>query len=274
MRVPTLLRGLRKSGFGAAFRRLHRHVVVCGCEQHTRSLPESSQRPLRTCPSAALAVGGVGVAPTRSLRSAITLQDDFYDGRETPGIADIFENNRKWVKRMTEGDDKYFEKLAASHKPEYLWIGCSDARVPANEIMGLGPGEVFVHRNIANMVVNSDMNINAVLQYAVQYLNVKHIIVAGHYDCGGVKAAMEAKDLGLVENWLGGVRDVYRLHQHELDSIEDISLRSAGRISSAAYSSVSIIGILALSSHIDSAARACAIVGIVALSSSTWWSNA
>lgn len=135
--------------------------------------------------------------------------------------AEIFEHNRRWVAGRTETDSDYFVNLARDQKPEYLYIGCSDSRVPANEIMGLEPGEVFVHRNIANLVPNIDLNVGSVINYAVMHLGVKHIIVCGHYNCGGVKAAMQAKDLGLLNPWLRNIRDVFRLHREELMAIED-----------------------------------------------------
>ena len=131
----------------------------------------------------------------------------------------IFENNRQWVERKTGEDKDFFKKLVKEQNPDFLYIGCSDSRVTAEELMGLGPGDVFVHRNIANVVNTLDMSSTAVIQYAVEHLQVKHIIVCGHYDCGGVKAAMQAKDLGLLNPWLRTIRDVYRLHQDELDSI-------------------------------------------------------
>jgi carbonic anhydrase len=131
----------------------------------------------------------------------------------------IFENNKKWVASKKEKDVDFFTKLAREQNPDFLYIGCSDSRVPANEIMGLEPGEVFVHRNIANLVVNTDLNVMSVIHYAVENLKVKHIIVCGHYNCGGVKAAMEAKDLGILNPWLRNIRDVYRLHKDELDSL-------------------------------------------------------
>lgn len=133
----------------------------------------------------------------------------------------IFENNKKWVANKLEGDVNYFEKLARDQNPDYLYIGCSDSRVPANEIMGLEPGEVFVHRNVANLVINTDSNVNAVIQYAIEYLKIKHIIVCGHYGCGGVKAALNPSDMGQLNSWLQTLRDVYRLHQTELDAITD-----------------------------------------------------
>lgn len=137
----------------------------------------------------------------------------------------IFENNQQWVKNRKAADEHFFEKLAADQNPDYLYIGCSDSRVAAEEMMGVGPGKVFVHRNIANVVNTLDMSSTAVIQYAVEHLNVKHIVVCGHYDCGGVKAAMQAKDYGLLNPWLRTIRDVYRLHQQELDAITDADKR-------------------------------------------------
>ncbi|MFM2225167.1 MAG: hypothetical protein RJA07_1369 [Bacteroidota bacterium] len=137
----------------------------------------------------------------------------------------IFDNNKKWVHEQLAKDKDFFEKLAKDQTPEYLYIGCSDSRVPANEIMGLEPGEVFVHRNVANVVNGIDHNVNAVIQYAVEYLKVKHIIVCGHYGCGGIKAAMTSQDMGELNAWLRNIRDVYRLHQDELDAIKNEHLR-------------------------------------------------
>jgi carbonic anhydrase len=131
----------------------------------------------------------------------------------------IFENNKKWVASKTANDKNFFNHLAIEQQPDYLYIGCSDSRVPANEIMGLEPGEVFVHRNVANLVNNVDLNVMTAITYAVEQLNVKHIIVCGHYNCGGVLAAMQSKDLGILNPWLRNIRDVYRFHEQELDSI-------------------------------------------------------
>jgi len=138
----------------------------------------------------------------------------------------LLENNKSWVKKNLEKDPEYFSKLSNGQSPEYLWIGCSDSRVPANQITGTSPGEIFVHRNIANMVVHSDMNMLSVLSYAVEVLKVKHIIVCGHYGCGGVIAAMENQQLGLIDNWLRHIKDVYRYHHVELDAIEDKKQRA------------------------------------------------
>jgi carbonic anhydrase len=134
---------------------------------------------------------------------------------------EIFENNRRWIASKTATDKEFFEKLANEQRPDYLYIGCSDSRVPTNEIMGLDAGEVFVHRNIANLVNNTDLNVMAVINYAVRHLQVKHIVVCGHYNCGGVKAAMQPADLGLLNPWLRNIRDVYRLHKDELNAIQD-----------------------------------------------------
>ena len=133
----------------------------------------------------------------------------------------ILDNNKKWVENQLNIDKEYFKDLAKGQQPPLLWIGCSDSRVPANEIIGAKPGEVFVHRNIANMVIHSDMNMLSVLDYAVNVLKVKHVIVCGHYGCGGVKAAMGNQSIGLIDNWIRHIKDVYRLHEHYLDTIED-----------------------------------------------------
>jgi len=133
----------------------------------------------------------------------------------------ILENNKKWVERKLTEDKDYFKKLALGQSPRYLFIGCSDSRVPANEISGTGPGEMFVHRNIANMVVHTDINLLSVLQYAVEVLKVKDIIVCGHYGCGGVAAAAGNQQFGLIDNWLRNIKDVIRLHEEEFLSIEN-----------------------------------------------------
>lgn len=138
----------------------------------------------------------------------------------------LFQNNKEWVADQIKRDPNYFKDLANGQTPEYLWIGCSDSRVPANEITGTKPGEMFVHRNIANMVVHSDMNLLSVLSYAVEVLKVKHIIVCGHYGCGGVLAAMGNKQYGLIDNWLRHIKDVYRYHHKELDQIKDMKARA------------------------------------------------
>jgi len=131
----------------------------------------------------------------------------------------LLQNNKDWVLEQNEKNPSFFEQLAEGQNPEYLWIGCSDSRVPANQITGTVPGQIFVHRNIANMVVHSDMNMLSVLSYAVEVLKIKHVIVCGHYGCGGVIAAMGSKQFGLIDNWLRHIKDVYRYHHKELDSI-------------------------------------------------------
>ncbi|RYU82882.1 carbonic anhydrase [Hymenobacter persicinus] len=136
-------------------------------------------------------------------------------------MQDIFANNRKWVETKLAEDNEFFNKLAKGQKPRYLFIGCSDSRVPASAITGTGPGEMFVHRNIANLVVHSDMNLLAVLQYAVEVLGVRDIMVVGHYGCGGVAAAAANKQYGLIDNWLAHIRDVVRLHETEFLRITD-----------------------------------------------------
>jgi carbonic anhydrase len=133
----------------------------------------------------------------------------------------ILDNNKKWVEDQLNIDPEYFKDLAKGQTPPLLWIGCSDSRVPANEIIGAKPGEVFVHRNIANMVVHSDMNMLSVLDYAVNVLKVKHVIVCGHYGCGGVKTALGNQSVGIIDNWIRHIKDVYRLHHVYLDSIVD-----------------------------------------------------
>ena len=137
----------------------------------------------------------------------------------------LLNNNKKWVVKQLKADPEYFENLSKGQNPEYLWIGCSDSRVPANQITGTHPGEIFVHRNIANMVVHSDMNMLSVLSYAVEVLKVKHVIVCGHYGCGGVLAAMGNQQFGLIDNWLRHIKDVYRMYHKELDAIEDVVQR-------------------------------------------------
>ncbi len=137
----------------------------------------------------------------------------------------LLSNNKEWVVRRLSENPHYFEELAKGQSPEYLWIGCSDSRVPANEITGTKSGEIFVHRNIANMVVHTDMNMLSVLSYAVEVLKVKHVIVCGHYGCGGVLAAMGNKQFGLIDNWLRHLKDVYRIHHKELDAITDETQR-------------------------------------------------
>ncbi|WP_244237407.1 carbonic anhydrase [Corallococcus llansteffanensis] len=137
----------------------------------------------------------------------------------------IFENNQRWAEEQLRSDPDYFTNLSRSQQPDFLYIGCSDSRVPANQIMGLAPGDVFVHRNVANLVNNVDLNVMSVINYGVRQLDVKHIIVCGHYGCGGVQAAMQPKDLGILNPWLRNIRDVYRFHKQELDGIRDATQR-------------------------------------------------
>lgn len=134
---------------------------------------------------------------------------------------EIFENNKNWIAEKKKSDKDFFEKLSKEQNPDYLYIGCSDSRVTAEELMGAKPGEIFVHRNVANMVVSIDMNVMSVINFAVGHLKVKHIVVCGHYNCGGVKAAMTPKDLGLLNPWLRNIRDIYRIHKEELNAITD-----------------------------------------------------
>jgi carbonic anhydrase len=136
-------------------------------------------------------------------------------------IKNIFKNNEKWIAQKLAIDVNYFKKLSAGQNPEFLYIGCSDSRVTAEEIMGIKPGEAFIHRNIANLVNNVDLSVMSVLNYAVMHLKVNHVIVCGHYNCGGVKAAMQPADLGILNPWLRNIRDVYRLHKDELNAIEE-----------------------------------------------------
>jgi carbonic anhydrase len=137
----------------------------------------------------------------------------------------LLEGNKVWVNEKNSSDPLFFDRLSKGQRPQVLWIGCSDSRVPANEITNTEPGDIFVHRNIANMVVHSDMNMLSVLDYAVNILKVKHVIVCGHYGCGGVEAAMQNKQFGLVDNWLRFIKDVYRLHRKELEAIQDYDHR-------------------------------------------------
>lgn len=137
----------------------------------------------------------------------------------------LFENNRAWAAAQSRNDAQYFARLAARQTPKFLWIGCSDSRVPANQILGLQPGEVFVHRNVANLVVHTDISCLSVLQFAVEILRIEHIIVCGHYNCGGVHAACDTRQLGLIDNWLRHIKDIYVRHREELDGIADLGQR-------------------------------------------------
>ncbi len=136
-------------------------------------------------------------------------------------VKEIFENNKAWIQEKLSRDPHYFENLSKGQQPEFLYIGCSDSRVTAEDLMGMQPGEVFIHRNIANLVNNVDLNVMSVINYAVRHLKVNHIVVCGHYNCGGVKAAMQPADMGILNPWLRNIRDVYRLHKDELNAIAD-----------------------------------------------------
>jgi carbonic anhydrase len=138
----------------------------------------------------------------------------------------LFDNNQKWVERNTSVDENYFLRMSKEQKPSYLWIGCSDSRIPANEVVGLEPGELFVHRNVANLFVPSDLNCVSVLQYAIDVLKIEHVIVCGHYGCGGIAAAMGNQEFGIMDEWLAYIRQVYQRSQAELDSIANLTMRS------------------------------------------------
>ncbi len=144
------------------------------------------------------------------------------EGKTTKATIDeLFSNNRKWAESIQGEDPQFFERLAHQQNPQYLWIGCSDSRVPANEILGMLPGDVFVHRNVGNVVVHTDLNCLSVMQFAIDVLKVRHIIVTGHYDCGGVKEALARRKLGLIDNWLRHIQDVQQKHQSYLESLSD-----------------------------------------------------
>ena len=140
-------------------------------------------------------------------------------------LGSLLDKNKQWASRIKAADPDFFIKLSKQQSPEYLWIGCSDSRVPANEIVNLLPGEIFVHRNIANLVIHTDLNCLSVIQYAVEVLKVKHIIVCGHYGCGSIKAAMDNREHGLIDNWLRNIKDVYRYHQDKIDALQDETAR-------------------------------------------------
>lgn len=133
----------------------------------------------------------------------------------------LLDNNRSWAEKRLADNPDFFEHLSELRNPKYMWIGCSDSRVPANEIIGLEPGQVFVHRNVGNQVHHTDLNVLAAVQYAVEVLGVEHIIVTGHYDCGGVRAAMESQHHGMVDNWIRGIRDTYMIHEQEMNACDD-----------------------------------------------------
>jgi carbonic anhydrase len=161
--------------------------------------------------------------------SRFLAQYDFYDPNEVgsvdPEVSRLMANNRLWVDEMKRRNPNFFDKLGQTQKPKFLYIGCADSRVPANEILGLLPGEVFVHRNVGNLMPASDVNSLAVLEYAVKHLNIKHIIVTGHYDCGAVNAALGNQDLGLIGHWIRHIRDVHRIYSDELSAITDVNLK-------------------------------------------------
>ena len=140
-------------------------------------------------------------------------------------LRDCFDANRAWAARMRERDPRFFERLVGAQKPELLWIGCSDSRLPPDQIVGRLPGEIFVHRNVGNVVVHTDLNCLSVLQYGIEVLRVQHVIVCGHYGCGGVRAAMSPEPLGLIDNWLRHIRDVYTAHREELEAIAEPAAR-------------------------------------------------
>ncbi|AMN46288.1 carbonate dehydratase [Steroidobacter denitrificans] len=144
---------------------------------------------------------------------------------EDPSLETLLERNRSWARNVKQQDPGFFERLARQQAPHYLWIGCADSRVPANQIMGLSPGEIFVHRNVANIVVHSDLNCLSVIQYALEVLRVRHIIVCGHYGCGGVRAALHDRRSGLIDNWLRHVQDVRNRNRDELRELKDDHLR-------------------------------------------------
>jgi len=141
-------------------------------------------------------------------------------------INHLFENNRKWAEKIKAEQPNFFTSLSQQQNPEYLWIGCSDSRVPANELLGMAPGEVFVHRNIANQVIHTDLNCLSVIHFAVEILKVKHIIICGHYGCGGINAALDGKQHGLIDHWLRHIKDIYRFYQQRLDEVSNIHERS------------------------------------------------
>lgn len=178
------------------------------------SSSSSSSSPSPSAPSPRPAVPSATLDAVR--HASVAMPDFMQQSHER-----VFTHNRAWAAQQKEKDPEFFVKLSAGQEPEYLWIGCADSRMPAEIITGLEPGEAFIHRNIANLVNNLDLNVMSVINYAVRHLKVKHIIVCGHYGCGGVKAAMTPKDLGILNPWLRNIRDIYRLHEAELDAIKD-----------------------------------------------------
>lgn len=144
-----------------------------------------------------------------------------HSGDPMPKLYELLTNNEKWSEQMKQEDPQFFERLVHAQSPEYLWIGCSDSRVPANEIVGLLPGEIFVHRNIANLVVHTDFNCMSVIEYSVEVLKVKHILVVGHYGCGGIRAAISKTSFGLIDNWLYGIKNMYYRNKYRMDSFDN-----------------------------------------------------
>lgn len=140
-------------------------------------------------------------------------------------LSDLLDNNKNWAAQIKKTHPDYFDNLSHQQKPEFLWIGCSDSRVSANQIVDVLPGEIFVHRNVANLVIHTDFNCLSVIQYAIEVLKVKHIIICGHYGCGGIKAAMEESNHGLIDNWLQSIRKIYRKNQAKIDAVEDETKR-------------------------------------------------
>lgn len=173
------------------------------------------------CPGSGGVSGGSGTGGPTSISETFrkVLSEDDAE------LSHLLDNNRRWVDKQNAADPDFFTHLGGGQAPTYLYIGCSDSRVPANEILGLPAGEVFVHRNVGNLVVNTDLNAASVIEYAVEHLDVKHIIVTGHYDCGAVKASVEKQDLGMLENWLRNIRDVHRTHFQALHEITDLEAK-------------------------------------------------
>lgn len=173
-----------------------------------------------TSPTQSGETGNAGYSPL----TPITAVKNKLDPSDTE-LKTLIDNNQSWAEAVTKAEPTYFKEMALKQEPKILWIGCSDSRVPAEQVVQLGPGEIFVHRNIANVVHHTDMNCLSVLQYAVEVLKVQHIVVCGHYHCGGVKASLGTTQFGLIDNWLRTIKDVYREHQQELDSMEDQKAR-------------------------------------------------
>lgn len=231
-RVPVSVSRLRfaSSCCGSNHNHNYNHNTNTNTIHHQSSFPSSSSSsPPTTPPSSAPAKLVFPSAPFSTSDMSSSDNNPAPPAEISKYLAQshdrLFEHNRAWAKAKATNDPGYFAKLSAGQTPEYLWIGCSDSRIPAEQITGLEPGEAFIHRNIANLVCNTDLNVMSVINYAVRHLGVKHIIVCGHYGCGGVKAAMTPKDLGLLNPWLRNIRDVYRLHETELDAIADEEAR-------------------------------------------------